>query len=351
MIDDAILGTVSAVPDSNPPRKGLKRLLRVASYGLGFGLLGWALWRNQGSVREVIGRRPNLYDLALALVLGEIALLSTFARWYLLARVQGVPLTFRQAVRIGFLGHASELVVPGQLGGDVVKVAAFCRGEGEGRQDRKRAPGIASVLFDRVTGVFGLFLLVSLMGTLQWSTAAVAVRRLIEVVWLVTGAGLIGFAVLFLPATAVFLRRILGEGGLPGKLAGLWDAAAAYRGHPLAVVMALAMAMASHAFYAFSFYAVIRALFPIAPPLTTSLVIIPLILFTAIVPLPFGALGVGEEVSGELFRMIGHSIGTPAMLGARCVGLGLSCLSVLISLSSTRGPLAPERQAEGPDPS
>lgn len=347
MIDDAILGTVPAVPDSNPPRKGLKRLLRVASYGLGFGLLGWAVWRNQASVREVIGRRPNLYDLALALVLGEIALLSTFARWYLLARVQGVPLTLRQAVRIGFLGHASELIVPGQLGGDVVKVAAFCRGEGE--QDRKRSPGIASVLFDRVTGVFGLFLLVSLMGTLQWSTAAVAVRRLIEVVWLVTGAGLIGFAVLFLPATAVFLRRILGEGGLPAKLAGLWDAAAAYRDHPLAIVMALAMAMASHAFYAFSFYAVIRALFPIAPPLTTSLVIIPLILFTAIVPLPFGALGVGEEVSGELFRMIGHSIGTPAMLGARCVGLGLSCLSVLISLSYARSPRP--GATEGPDPS
>ena len=293
--------------------------------------------------------------LAAAFVLGEIALLSTFARWYLLARVQGVPLTLRQAVRIGFLGHASELIVPGQLGGDVVKVAAFCRG-----QDGKRAPLIASVMFDRVTGIFGLFLLVSLMGTLQWPTAAVAVRRLIAVVWVVTGAGLIGFAALFLPATAVLLRRILGEGRLQAKLAGLWDAAAAYRDHPLAVVTALAMAMASHSIYAFSFYAVICALFPIAPPLSTSLVIIPLILFTAIAPLPFGALGVGEEVSGELFRMIGHSIGTPAMLGARCVGLGLSCVSVLVYLANSHSipglSARPARSGEetegaGPDPS
>ncbi|WP_254053770.1 dTDP-4-dehydrorhamnose 3,5-epimerase [Singulisphaera sp. GP187] len=338
MIDDAIVGTVPAALSADPQAQApsvpkhrwLRLMVRAGSYALGFGLLGWALWKNQASVREVIGREPNLRDLAAALVLGEVALLSTFARWYLLARVQGVPLTLRQAVRIGFLGHASELIVPGQLGGDVVKVAAFGRGQGQ-----SRAPLVASVMFDRVTGILGLFLLVSLMGALQWPTAAVAVRKLIAVVWAVAGAGLLGFAALFLPATAVLLRRILGEGRMSAKLAGLWDAAAAYRGHPRAVVAALAMAMASHAIYAFAFYAVICALFPIAPPLSTSLVIIPLILFTAIAPLPFGALGVGEEVSGELFGMIGHSIGTPAMLAARCVGLGLSCVSVLVSLASS----------------
>ncbi|WP_406699041.1 lysylphosphatidylglycerol synthase transmembrane domain-containing protein [Singulisphaera sp. Ch08] len=359
MIDDAILGLGpalrSAESSGRAPRAkrgGLKRFLRIASYGLGFGLLGWSLWRNQASVQEVIGRRPNLRYLAAAFALGEIALLSTFARWYLLARAQGVPLTLRQAVQIGFLGHASELIVPGQLGGDVVKVATFCRG-----QDRRRAPVIASVMFDRITGVFGMFLLVSLMGTLQWSTGTVAVRRLIEVVWVVTGAGVLGFAALFLPATAVLLRRILGEGRLQVKLAALWDAAAAYRDQPMAVAAALAMSMTSHSIYAFSFYAVICALFPIRPPLGTSLVVIPLTLLTAIAPLPFGALGVGEEVSGELFRLIGHSIGTPAMLGARCVGLGLSGVSVLVSLTFSHSnpglSVGPPRAGEsaGPAPS
>lgn len=337
MIDDVIVGTIPA--DRSAGRRGpaplgtrrrwLKPVLRAGTYGLGFSLLGWALWKNQGAVREVIGRRPDLRGLASAFALGELALVSTFVRWYLLARVQGVPLTLREAVRIGFLGHASELIVPGQLGGDVVKVATFSRGQGG------KTPLIASVLFDRVIGVFGLFLLVSLMGGLQWAPASSAVRRLIAVVWVVTGAGLIGFAALFLPATAVLLRWILREGRLQEKLTRLWDAAAAYRGHPLAVMMALGMAMTSHLIYALSFYAVIRALFPVAPPLSSCLVITPLILFTAIAPLPFGALGVGEGVSGELFRMIGHSIGAPAMLGARCVGLGLSGVSVLVSLQKS----------------
>jgi glycosyltransferase 2 family protein len=336
LIDDAILGTVPAnfTSDVNEPsrpeakRRWLKIFLRVVPYVLAFILLGWALWKNRASIVEVIGRAPDVRYLFLAFLLGELALTSTFTRWYLLARAQRLPLTLREAFRIGFLGHASELVVPGQLGGDVVKAAVFCRGQAP------KAQVIASIMFDRVTGVFGLFLLVSFMGALQWPTATGGVRRMIETVWAVTGAGAIGFAALFLPATSVLVRRILGGGRLSDKLARLWEAAAAYRGHKVAVATALTMAMVSHLIYALAFYAVSRALFPVTPPLTKSLVIIPLILFTAIVPLPFGALGVGEQVSDELFRMIGHTIGTPVMIGARVVGLAVSCVSILVYLAN-----------------
>jgi glycosyltransferase 2 family protein len=306
------------------------RLLKVIPYVLAFGLLGWALAKNRHSIHEVINRGPDARYLFLAFLLSELALMSTFARWYVLARAQGIPVTLREAFRLGFLGHASELVVPGQLGGDVVKAAAFCRGQA------RRAPVIASVMIDRATGVFGLFLLVSLMGALQWPSATVPIRRLIALVGVATALGGSAFAALFLPASSVLMRGVLGRGWLQEKLAGLWDAAAAYRSHKAVVFAALALAMVSHLMYALSFYAVSRALFPFTPPLTTYLVIVPLILFTAIVPLPFGALGVGEGVSDELFRLLGHSIGTPAMIGARVVGLAVSGVSLAIYLSHTR---------------
>jgi uncharacterized iron-regulated membrane protein len=42
-----------------------------------------------------------------------------------------------------------------------------------------------------------------------------------------------------------------------------------------------------------------------------------LILFTTAVPLPFGALGLSEQVSGRLFGLVHHPAGAVAMMGYR----------------------------------
>jgi glycosyltransferase 2 family protein len=43
----------------------------------------------------------------------------------------------------------------------------------------------------------------------------------------------------------------------------------------------------------------------------------PLTLFTMAVPLPFGALGLSEEVGQQLFKLVGHPSGALAMMGFR----------------------------------
>ena len=50
----------------------------------------------------------------------------------------------------------------------------------------------------------------------------------------------------------------------------------------------LAMSTGSHSLYALSFYAVSQALLPHSPTLLEHLQMVPLVLFTTIVPLPFG---------------------------------------------------------------
>ena len=42
------------------------------------------------------------------------------------------------------------------------------------------------------------------------------------------------------------------------------------------------------------------------PSLGQHYVLVPLVYFTTAVPLPFGALGLSEEVSEQLFRLVGH---------------------------------------------
>ena len=54
-------------------------------------------------------------------------------------RVQGLSLRFRDAVRVGFVGNAVDLIVPGQVGGDVVKATYLYR-----TQDAGRVPSLRS---------------------------------------------------------------------------------------------------------------------------------------------------------------------------------------------------------------
>jgi hypothetical protein len=71
-----------------PRNRWLRALLKAISYVLAFGLLGWALARNRSAIHEVIARGPDAHFLFLAFLLSEVALTSTFVRWYVLARAQ-----------------------------------------------------------------------------------------------------------------------------------------------------------------------------------------------------------------------------------------------------------------------
>ena len=60
--------------------------------------------------------------------------------------------------------------------------------------------------------------------------------------------------------------------------------------------------------------------------MTTTLVqhflMVPLTLFSMAVPLPFGALGLSEEVGQQLFKLVGHPSGALAMMGFRVLMYG-----------------------------
>jgi hypothetical protein len=59
-------------------------------------------------------------------------------------------------------------------------------------------------------------------------------------------------------------------------------------------------------------------LFPaITTTLTQHFLMVPLTLFSMAVPLPFGALGLSEEVGQQLFQLVGHPSGALAMMGFR----------------------------------
>jgi hypothetical protein len=92
---------------------------------------------------------------------------------------------------------------------------------------------------------------------------------------------------------------------------------AAYRQHPGVVALGVALGLATYSLHTLAFAAAGHALTPDAPALDVHFLIVPLVLFSTAIPLPFGALGVSENVSDGLFRLVDYSGGVIAMLAFR----------------------------------
>ena len=159
-------------------------------------------------------------------------------------------------------------------------------------------------------------------------------RNLIVLVWLAVLAGFGGLAVLFTPALYRPLNRLLeGRGRLATIAAELEAMASSYRDRLGTVARALAMAVAGHSLFVVAFYLMSLALLRVGVPgLADHFLMVPLTLFTTAVPLPFGALGVTEQASQQLFDMVNYSKGAVAMMGFRVLMYGGGLVSALVYL-------------------
>ena len=183
---------------------------------LAFGLLGFTIWKNREQMREVLGRDLDLRLFALGFAIYMTAMLLTFFRWYLLVRALDLPFTVRDAIRLGFIGNVFNLVIPGAVGGDLIKAAYLSR------EQAKKTQAIATMIIDRLLGLLGLFLLAGIAGAVAWPVATAEVRRLIVVVWVAVAMGLLVLAAIFGQAlTRRFPGLLHGHGRLSAILAEL----------------------------------------------------------------------------------------------------------------------------------
>lgn len=317
----------------NPTRR---RLIRLAAHAIGLGLLIRVLWSNRASAARVLAQGPDGRHLAMAFLLCLAALVSTFLRWLIIVRAQGLGLRVRDAIRVGFAGNAVDLIIPGQVGGDVLK-ANFLRRSGAGT-----TRAVASILLDRAIGILGLLTLAAAMGSVNWGHSPPAVRRLIVAIWVVWLGMALGVAAALTPALPRALRPVArGRRRLEHLVGELQAISTSYRDRRLRVGLGLIMSTASHSLYALSFSAVGVALLPDPPRLIDGLLMIPLVMLSTVIPLPFGALGLSEQVSEDLFRLLGFPSGALVMLGFRVVSLAVAGVSVSFYLSYSGDRAAP----------
>ncbi len=299
---------------------------------LAFSLLGLAIYQNRVELAKVFAKPVDLRFFAVGLVIYLIALLITFTRWFLLVRVQGIPFTLRDAIRLGFIGNVFNLVIPGAVGGDVIKAAYL------GRMQPERKPQAwASMVIDRILGLLGLFLLAGVAGLTTWNSANGQVRTLVALVWGALLIGFVGLAVLFSPSLYRPLNRLVaGRGKVEGVVVKLEAIGMVYRRKIGTVVAMLFVAVFCHSLYVLAFYTASLALFDSMPTLAQHYLMVPLALFTTAVPLPFGALGLSEQISGQLFQMVQHVDGAVAMMAFRVLMYASGAVSACVYLANLR---------------
>lgn len=273
--------------------KVLGMILRVA---IGLGLLGLAIRMNRSEIQGVLDRRPDPLGFALGLTFYLSGLMFAYLRWYLIVRTLGLAFRYRDAVRLGLIGALFNFVIPGAVVGNAVRAAFLCR---ERPDQKPRA--VASVVVDFLAGLLGLFLIAAIVGTLGWSRLDPRVNVFVIVAW----GGVLSAIV---PLYASFRPR-RSRRPLPG---------AAFRQRPAVIPLAVLMGTGTHALNVLAFHSVSVAMYGASVPgLAEHFLIVPLVLFTTAVPLPFGALGVSEQASAGLFGMMGYRNGAVAMLGFR----------------------------------
>ena len=101
--------------------------------------------------------RINLWLLVAAMGVSLAGMFVAASRWWMLLGVQGITVPWWEAVRLTFLGQFYSLVVPGTVGGDVVKAYYVTK-----HTHDAKAGAILSVFIDRVYGLTSLTLVAAI---------------------------------------------------------------------------------------------------------------------------------------------------------------------------------------------
>jgi uncharacterized protein (TIRG00374 family) len=321
-----------------------KTLLNLLKFGFSAGIIAYLVCdpKNRQAFGELSGQSKDWGLLALAWAANMAAVMLSFVRWYVLVRALGLPFSMKDAFRLGFLGYMLNFVSLGSVGGDLFKAVFIAR-----EQVGRRAEAVATVVLDRVVGLYMLFVMASaaILATDQLNSTVDQIRFISRATLLCTGLGLIGILVLLVPgvtqgAFSAFLERLPRLGPLFGKLLG---AIRIYRSRPKMLALAALLSVGVHGLSSTGVYLAACGLPGDVPPLVDHFVIVPLAFVTGVLPLPGNGLGAFEYVVNFLYEQVPAGMAIPQGRGL-VVALGYRAITILIALVGVAYYLASRRE-------
>jgi hypothetical protein len=317
-----------------------KLLLILVKIGVSAAIIGYLVldaYRNQ-AFGHLLAQPKNWWLLTGAGLFCGSAVVVTLVRWCYLVRALDLPFAIKDAMRLGFLGYLFNLAPMGIVSGDLLKAVMLAR-----QQHGHRAKAVASVVIDRLIGLYMLMVVASvailLTGFYQFPDEKI--RHFCQAILALTVGGAVGIAVMFMPdptggRLSALVSRIPLVGG---AIVQLGCVLAMYRRRMGVLVVACAMSIAVHSLYATGIFLLTWGLYPQSHTLGTQFVAAPLAALTGVVPVPAGPF---EWVLDRLFSSIplpdgGHMLtnqGFVVALGYRIITVGTAAIGAMYYLVS-----------------
>ena len=307
-----------------------KVLLALLKIGGSVAIIAYLVYQAQKSTAFTDLRdQPKQWDLlAAASALLAASLLLTIVRWLYLVRALEIPFTFKDALRLGFVGYLFNLAPLGIVGGDLVKGLMLAR-ENPGR----RTKAFASIIVDRLIGLYLLIVIASIgvVVTGLWWQAPRNVCLVCVGTVIVTALSTVVVVWLLMPAFTEgrFAAWLCRWPRIGHHLANLIDAVRLYRRSPGVLILSTILTVGVHTFTTLSIYLIARGLPGSAQSLATHFVIVPVAMVAACFPLPMGPF---EAALALLYASIPGPAGVAVTWGkGAVVALAYRILTVFVA--------------------
>jgi glycosyltransferase 2 family protein len=272
----------------------VKRLLiTLLKIALSAAIVGYLVYdatqnKGRGNVFANLRDQPKRWDMfAAAWVFCTIAVLITFVRWWYLVRALGIPCRFRDAIRISFWGFLFNLAPLGIVAGDLVKAVMLNH---EHRQHRAKA--FATVIVDRVIGLYVLFIVASaaILITGFWDIPILRIQQVCQLTFLITALSTVGLAVVMGPGFIVggAIRAVARIPRVGHHIESLIHAIRMYNRMPTVMIVSSLMTVCVHCSFAVGCYLIAVGLPGNHLSLADHFVVIPLSSAMGVIPLPMG---------------------------------------------------------------
>lgn len=297
-----------------------KRILTILQVLATLAILLW-IFKDQKTRAEMwaAAREANFAWLLVGIGAYGVVELLALVRWQFLMRAQGIFIPWRRMGALLMIGIFFNVLMPGGVGGDVVKLFFLLK------ETSKKAQALLAVLFDRLVGLVGLMLISALILGFkhQWLQQTDATRKYTWALTMILIVSLSGVIVALLISRLGLAKRLPAKLPLRDKLL---EVVAAFNQYAAAWKICLLALLLSFGVHLASFYTYFAAALALSTkvPVVDFFSIMPIINTITSLPISVGGAGWRELL---FVNLLGDLCAIP-----RSQALGLSVLGYLITV-------------------